>query len=219
MIDISHAELVRIAVDWLKRPESRGGPGCTIAFSEVKNGYLNGEIPDAMGFRAGVWNECSVLVEAKASRADYLADAQKSFRTDPSTGLGMYRYFIAPAGMISVDELPQKWGLIEVNTRGAPKVVHGHLLIKRSNDQTINPFKFSQRNHQLEIALLVRLLKRVGDLESFNLLLKKVFNRESKHIKHIEKLQTECEGWKAKYYETLTVTSPLPRQSNHNATS
>lgn len=218
MIDISHADLVRIAVDWLKRPESRGGPGCTIAFSEVKNGYLNGEIPDALGFRAGVWNECSVLVEAKTTRADFLADSQKPFRIEPDTGLGMYRYFIAPAGMIALDELPPKWGLIEVNTRGTPKVVHGHLLVKRTPEPSVNPFRFASRNHQLEIALLVRMLRRIGDLESFNLLLKKVFNREAKHIKHIERLQNECDAWKARYYEKLPVEHPIPRQINNHAT-
>ena len=58
----THDELVQLAVKWLKLPNSRGGPGCQVAFSEARNGVKDGEIPDAIGYRAGVWNEGTTLV-------------------------------------------------------------------------------------------------------------------------------------------------------------
>lgn len=70
----------------------------------------SGEQPDALGFRNGA----SCLLEAKCSRSDFLADKKKKFRVDPSMGMGDWRFFICPAGLISEDELPSGWGLLEV---------------------------------------------------------------------------------------------------------
>ena len=47
---MDHKTLCALAIDWLKRPKSRNGPGCTIAISETSN-WINGEIPDAIGWR------------------------------------------------------------------------------------------------------------------------------------------------------------------------
>lgn len=73
-MELTHASLCQLAVSWLKRPHSRQGPGCQVAITESKCGWLDGEIPDAIGFRAGVFAEASVLVECKLSRGDFLAD-------------------------------------------------------------------------------------------------------------------------------------------------
>lgn len=68
-----------------------------------------GEQPDALGFRSGV----SVLIECKTSRPDFLADKKKKFRVDPAMGMGDWRFFLTPKGLISVSELPEGWGLLE----------------------------------------------------------------------------------------------------------
>lgn len=41
----THRELCDIAVKWLQRPNSAGGPGCHIAVSECRTGWT-GEIPE-----------------------------------------------------------------------------------------------------------------------------------------------------------------------------
>ena len=103
---MTHARLVAAAVAWLRRYR------CGIVLSE--QGCSSGEMPDAMGWKG----RChSVLVECKVSRADFLADAQKPWRTNPDIALGAERYYLAPRGMISVDELPQGWGLLEAHAR------------------------------------------------------------------------------------------------------
>lgn len=70
-----------------------------------------GEQPDCLGFRNGV----SCLIECKVSRADFLADSKKRFRVDPTTGLGDYRFFLVPKGLIKLEELPAGWGLLETD--------------------------------------------------------------------------------------------------------
>ena len=65
----------------------------------------------------------NALVECKTSRADFLADQAKPHRQ--AGGVGNWRYYMAPEGIISVHELPDKWGLVEVNHRGHMKTVVG----------------------------------------------------------------------------------------------
>lgn len=80
----------------------------------------HGEQPDCLGFRSGV----SCLIECKTSRADFLADRKKRFRVDPSLGMGDWRFMMTPKGLVSVEELPEGWGLLEVQGRRTLKT-HG----------------------------------------------------------------------------------------------
>lgn len=66
------------------------------------------EQADVVGFRS----TCSAVIEVKVSRGDFQADAKKPERRAPSTGLGVYRFYLCPEGMIDVAELPGGWGLL-----------------------------------------------------------------------------------------------------------
>lgn len=59
----------------------------------------------------------SYMIETKISRSDFLADAKKPHRNS-GCGIGHYRYYACPEGLISPDELPPKWGLIYVRPKG-----------------------------------------------------------------------------------------------------
>jgi len=75
----------------------------------------NIEVPDAIGWlNAG---KCSVLIECKTSRSDFLADAKKMFRRRQEHGMGRYRFYMAPVGLLAADEMPEHWGLLEVRGR------------------------------------------------------------------------------------------------------
>jgi hypothetical protein len=112
----SHAKLVDLAYKWVLKKTQ-----CGMAFKEFYTAACNGEYPDVIGF-AG-WGY-SVLVEAKASRADFLRDKKKMFRKNPEQGMGLYRFYICPTGLIRVEDLPEKWGLLYVNEKGRVIVVH-----------------------------------------------------------------------------------------------
>jgi len=186
----SHTDLCRIAVDWLMRPASRSGPGCLTAVSETANA-INGEIPDAIGWRPYRHNGCgSTLVEVKVSRADFLADAKKQHRTDGKHGMGVYRYFMAPVGLIAVDELPPQWGLVEVTERGHIKVRAGHVLMPniRPNDAD-DPWRHAVFNIDAEMSMLVLALNRVGDPQRFQTMLRETGNRAAQAAKECERLR------------------------------
>jgi len=100
---MTHADLVERAARWLAKTK-----GCAVVATEIAT---TSESPDAIGWRAGY----SHLVECKASRADFLADRNKPFRIVPETGLGDYRWYMTPPGLVSPDELPDGWGLLEVH--------------------------------------------------------------------------------------------------------
>ncbi len=163
MDSFSHKALCALAVAWLQRPHSRQGPGCTVALAETGNA-INGEIPDAIGWRPfdGDFGG-SVMVEAKVSRADFLADAAKAHRKDPSLGMGTFRYYLAPQGLIALEELPARWGLVEVNSRGHLKVRAGHVLCANTRIEESWAAWRHARNEGAEVSLLAMCLARVGD--------------------------------------------------------
>lgn len=110
-LSLKHTELVEIGYKWCM---SR----CAFAFKELRT--LSTETPDVIGFNSNG----TFLIEAKTSRSDFLADKNKIFREHPSLGMGSWRFFIAPKGLITVNELPMNWGLIEVSEKGRCKVSH-----------------------------------------------------------------------------------------------
>ncbi len=109
---MTHEKLVARAVAWLR------SHGCGVVLSEQS--CASGETPDAIGWKRACH---SVVVECKISRADFLADRGKPFRTKPVKAMGCERYYLAPAGIIAVDELPEGWGLLELRGREVTQAV------------------------------------------------------------------------------------------------
>src|SRR5690348_17596435 len=104
---MTHSRLVDEAVHWL-----RAKYRCGIVLSEQS--CSSGETPDAIGWKG---RNHSVVIECKISRADFLADASKSWRLDPDCALGCERFYFAPADMISTEELLRGCGLLEIRDR------------------------------------------------------------------------------------------------------
>ena len=103
---MTHSRLVDEAVRWLRAYR------CGVVLSEQS--CSSGETPDAIGWKR---RNHSVVVECKISRADFLADAAKPWRTVCDGALGCERFYLAPAGMILTKELPSGWGLLEIRGR------------------------------------------------------------------------------------------------------
>jgi hypothetical protein len=61
---------------------------------------------DMIAFRAS----CSIMVESKVSRSDFLADRKKPERAHG--GVGDYRFYVTPVGLITENDLPANWGLL-----------------------------------------------------------------------------------------------------------
>lgn len=98
---MTHDELCVRAIKWLRNTIK-----CNVVLTELQTGS---EIPDAIGWNCG---SDSWLVECKSNRADFFSDRKKNFRIKPQYGMGTYRYFLVPDGMVDKSELPPRWGLL-----------------------------------------------------------------------------------------------------------
>lgn len=114
---MTHAECVEHAAAWLDRR-------CKVVLPEFYS--YNKELPDVIGFtrgslvKDGKWwsGEHSLLIEVKVSRSDFLSDKRKSFRAEPHEGMGDFRYYCCPKGLIKKEEIPEGWGLLYVYPSG-----------------------------------------------------------------------------------------------------
>jgi hypothetical protein len=164
MADFTHTALCDIAARWLKKPLSAHGHGCQIAFTETRTGYLAGESPDAIGFRVSTrrYGGGSIVVECKVSRADFLHDSKKPHRAEGS-GMGRFRYYLCPEGMIEQTEVPSGWGLVYATAKKSLRVMSGATLSIRE------PGAYDCRHDAFsETLLLANLLHRVGDADRLN---------------------------------------------------
>lgn len=143
-----HDELVQRAAKWL-----RGSCGCSTVLTELRAFTGSGECPDAVGWRS----DYSILVECKTSRSDFKADQRKHFKDDPGRGVGTYRFYLCPPGIITVDDLPSGWGLLYAEARKISRVSGpaGNSWGYGQNRDWIQP-----RNADAEIAMLVSALRR-----------------------------------------------------------
>lgn len=105
-----HNRLTALGARWLKRN------GFSVVATELTC-FGSREQPDVIGFRSS----CSAIIEVKVSRSDFYADRKKPERM--SGGLGIYRFFLCPDGMISPDELPGRWGLLYAKGRSVDAII------------------------------------------------------------------------------------------------
>lgn len=66
----------------------------------------------------------SAVFESKVSRSDFFADRKKWHRRLFSTHPRVTdEWYVTPAGLVKVDELPEGWGLLEADEKGRLRVV------------------------------------------------------------------------------------------------
>ena len=84
----------------------------------------HGEQPDILGISS--FGE-SILIEVKVSRSDFLADKKKPWRSNPEMGMGDFRVYLAPKGLLKPEDIPYGWMLWEVHGKTKPtlKVIKG----------------------------------------------------------------------------------------------
>lgn len=149
----THKDLVLIAYKWLM-----AAAHCGVAFREVKT-VSTCEIADAIGFQS---SGVSFLVECKISRSDFLGDRKKYFRQYPELGMGTYRYYLCPKGMIQVKDLPKGWGLIWVDDEGkAKKIYYPIVELSNASGNTYRALYKHDKNLKGEHGLMYSALRRL----------------------------------------------------------
>jgi len=113
---LTHDDLITLGRKWLLKsfesPEPHGHTACPVIITELATTTLTGEIPDILAFNSYT----SILIECKISRSDFIADLKKPFRM-VDTAIGSQRWYLAPQGVIPLNKLPPKWGLLEVTPK------------------------------------------------------------------------------------------------------
>jgi len=137
---MTHEDLRTAAVRWLTNTRR-----CSVVLSELVSAA--GEIPDAIGWKYGM----SCVVECKASRSDFYANANKPHSRSGS-GLGRHRFFLCQPSIIVADDLLEMdYGLLWIKDSGQIRVVREAL------DRDTNATK--------EICMLTSALRRVRTRE------------------------------------------------------
>lgn len=123
----THKALCERGGKWLIKHQSNVlVPNCQIVAVELFT-QIEPEIPDIIGWCG--W--CSILIEVKVQRSDFLCDFKKPFRKICTDGVGEYRYYLCPEYMINENELPLNWGLLYETNRGIK-------IIKKAERQSAN---------------------------------------------------------------------------------
>ncbi len=104
------------------------------------------ECPDVIGWKHG--GACT-LIECKTTRADFKRDFKKRFRqVYGATGMGAHRWYATPPGLLTLGDLPTRWGLIEVRAT----------TVRTIREPT--PFTSAERNMRGETACLISAVQR-----------------------------------------------------------
>lgn len=149
-MNLTHKELVNAAYYWILRSGK-----CGVAFKELSTHATNSEYPDVIGFRG--WGN-SVLIECKCSRSDFFADRKKKFRKNPEQGMGTFRFYCCPTGLLKVEDMPTNWGLIYVSEKGKAQIVHNPYCKSTIGNLWTNGFN---KNFLAEHALMYSVLRRL----------------------------------------------------------
>ena len=96
---------------------------------EMPNKYIAVEIVSLTAENPDIWatnGYQTTLVEVKTSHSDFIADKKKWCRSSAAEiadkQLGNYRYYLCPEGIINIDEVPEKWGLLVYDGKKIRKV-------------------------------------------------------------------------------------------------
>lgn len=111
---MTHQDLVLRAEKWLYQQK------CRIVIRDPFRS-ANREQPDAIGWSN---NNIPILIECKISRSDFLQDKKKPYRMDSQIGMGCWRFYLCPAGIINKNDLPDGWGLLWITNKTIRKI-HG----------------------------------------------------------------------------------------------
>lgn len=135
---MTHDELVTRTMRWL-----RNSRRYVVVLTEI--GSDGRECPDVI---AWLHRGTCTVVECKASRSDFLRDAQKPFRK--RGGMGMHRFYATPPKLVTIAELPPAWGLIEIGSQ--------RVRLVRESGRFV-----AKRNVRGETACLISAVQRVTD--------------------------------------------------------
>lgn len=104
----AHDALVKRAVLWLSN-----SCNCALVMAEPQCWSIR-EFPDAIGWTV---QGDSFLIECKVSREDFRRDKHKPSKRGRRETMGRRRWYMTPPGLLTFDDIPDGFGLLETNGR------------------------------------------------------------------------------------------------------
>lgn len=157
-----HYELCKLGARFIRR---RGFHG-----NQTPNKFAVVELICAGAENPDIWATnglTTTLVEVKTSHSDFMADQKKYARSPQAEQaghtIGNYRYYLAPAGIITKEELPENWGLLEWDGKKIHMVVRA---------------KYLKVQSEFELAIMTSIMSRILKPQIFNF-------RENNEIKFV----------------------------------
>lgn len=121
---------------------------------ELPNKYVVVELVTLTAENPDIWatnGYHTTLVEVKTSHSDFIADQKKWVRSSAAEQadkcLGNFRYYLCPEGVISLNEIPENWGLL---------VYNGKKIVKVKNA------KYTKSSTDAELLVLTSIMRRCG---------------------------------------------------------
>lgn len=124
----THRKLCTLAAKYLRLKGLQPFNRCTYSVCELER---VGECPDAFGWGM----ESTQLIEVKISRSDFFADKNKHWRKNASFGIGKYRSYLCPEGVIEENDLPENWGLLVYDGKTIKEIVKAKPQVSNSNEE------------------------------------------------------------------------------------
>jgi len=156
--NFKHDELIEIGRKWLIKSYAAqadyGHYGCGVVLTELCAATRYGEQPDILGYST----KTTILIECKTSLSDFRADKNK-FSRNFGKGIGGQRWYLAQEGIIKIESLPDKWGLLEVTPKKIVKVV------KRT--------EIHERDFKSEMNMLISFVRRLNIMKEDHVAIKK----------------------------------------------
>lgn len=134
--ECTHKEACARAARWLQNTI-----GCAVVMTERTTRVS--ETPDAVGWKS---DGDSILVECKVNRSDFHADKAKIFRRVEEQGVGLHRYYAAPKGVLTPEDVPDGWGLLEITEH--------HVRVRKQPET-------KPANKTAEVSMLVSAIRRL----------------------------------------------------------
>lgn len=144
---MTHTDCVNCAYSYLRNR-------CNVVLPEFFT--HNSELADVIGFK----NEVSTLIECKVSRSDFLSDKKKHFRIHPEKGMGDYRFYCCPKGLLNKEEMPEGWGLLWVYPSGQVRRIKESFL--RNDGDMGYHHGYHPKNQEAEFHLLYYYARRAN---------------------------------------------------------
>ena len=152
---MNHSELIEIGKKWLLNK------GCSVVITDLSSCAY--ERPDVIGFSSG----SSIKIECKTSKSDFKNDKNKISRRHDELEMGNYRYYLTIKGLINKEDIPNNWGLLEVNGKIINKVIEA---------------KSQNKNFIQEQMILVSTIRRLGlETDKEKVCSIKIYNHKTKN--------------------------------------